>query len=404
MDIELVLPTLHSGQRQIAKIRKRFTVLACGRRFGKSAFLIDTGTNALIDGQIIAHFSPTYKSGEEFWRGIKAQIPKVLIADIDNSTRRLELITGGILECWTLSTGAAQRVRGRHYHGVLIDEAAWIANLRDLWYETIRATLTDFRGWAVVASTPNGYDFFWEMYGRGQDPMYKSWASIRRPSSANPYLDQREIDEAQRELPEKSFNQEYLAEFLEDGGMVFRGVAKVATLKESRPQDHDGARIVGGLDWGKDNDFTVLVLFNAETEEMVKMERFHQIGWNVQRGRIKAVYDQWKPDVIWAEQNSAGDVNIEQMQAEGLPVRPFITTQPSKRRIIEGLSLAIERQEPKLLDDETLKLEMQSYSLKRLPGGGWKYEARPGMHDDIVMATAIAWNGVRYGSVHIEFA
>jgi hypothetical protein len=185
---------------------------------------------------------------------------------------------------------------------------------------------------------------------------------------------------------------------------VFRNVAKMATLNESKPQDHDGARLVGGLDWGKDNDFTVMIIFNADTGEMIKMERFNEIGWNVQRERLGHVIDMWKPEVVWAEKNSVGDVNIEAMQAAGWPVREFVTTQQSKRRVIDNLTLAIEREECRLLNDDYLKLEFQSYTLKRLPGGGWKYDARPGMHDDIVMASALAWNGVQYGrDFTIEF-
>jgi hypothetical protein len=103
------------------------------------------------------------------------------------------------------------------------------------------------------------------------------------------------------------------------------------------------------------------------------------------------------------EANSMGSVNIEALQSEGFPVRPFQTTAGSKNPLIEALALAIERREIALLPDDVLLYELASYTLERLPGGGYRYTAPPGAHDDTVMATALAWHGVLYGGVLIDF-
>ena len=66
----------------------------------------------------------------------------------------------------------------------------------------------------------------------------------------------------------------------------------------------------------------------------------------------------WNPSAIWAEENSIGAVNIEALQAEGLPVRPFQTSSRSKKPLIEGLALAIERGEIALLPDSVLLHEL----------------------------------------------
>jgi len=107
--------------------------------------------------------------------------------------------------------------------------------------------------------------------------------------------------------------------------------------------------------------------------------------------------------VVWAEENSIGAVNIEALQTEGLPMRPFQTTARSKTPLIEGLALALERGEIALLPDPVLLQELAAYSIERLPGGGYRYGAPPGLHDDTVIATALAWHGVRYGGVRIDF-
>src|SRR5690606_8817935 len=98
--------------------------------------------------------------------------------------------------------------------------------------------------------------------------------------------------------------------------------------------------------------------------------------------------------VIVAEENSIGSVNIEALQAEGLPMRGFNTTRKSKAPLIEALALAIEREEVVLLNDETLKHELMAYEMTRT-AYGWTYSAPPGGHDDTVMATALSLWAIR---------
>jgi hypothetical protein len=85
---------------------------------------------------------------------------------------------------------------------------------------------------------------------------------------------------------------------------------------------------------------------------------------------------------------------VEQIMRRGLPVTAFTTTAQSKAEIIEGLALAIERRDVTLLDDATQRLELEAYDMQRLPGGTFRYGAPEGLHDDTVMALALAWHGV----------
>ena len=147
------------------------------------------------------------------------------------------------------------------------------------------------------------------------------------------------------------------------------------------------------------------LVLDATTGQMVALERFNQIGWSHQQQRLNTLAETWDVRVIWAEANSIGSPIIEQLQTEyGLNVRPFQTTARSKAPLIEGLALAIEQQEIALLPDEVLLNELRSYAVERLPGGGFRYNAPPGMHDDTVIATAIAWHGVQSGGLRVDFA
>jgi hypothetical protein len=220
-------------------------------------------------------------------------------------------------------------------------------------------------------------------------PDWKSW---RFPTADNPYIKQSEIDEMRRTMPERIFRQEVLAEFLEDAGGVFRRVIEAATLGEKQPAQ--GRSYVFGVDWAKFTDFTVITVLDAASREMVAYDRFNQIDYSVQVNRLKALAERYKPQVIVAETNSIGEPLIEQLRADGLPVQGFTTTSQSKQAVIDALALAFERGDIKILNDQVLINELQAYESTRLPGGGFRYSAPEGMHDDTVMSLAMAYHGL----------
>jgi hypothetical protein len=203
-------------------------------------------------------------------------------------------------------------------------------------------------------------------------------------------------------LPERTFRQEYLAEFLSGSGAVFRGVEQAATVAPGgAPQS--GERYGFGADGGRSHDYTAIAVLAVSARQLVALERFTGVGWAVQRGKLAALAARWQPEAIWAEANSVGGPNIEALQAEGLPVQPFHTTAASKAPLIEGLALAIERGELALLRDAVLLAELEAYTLEQLPSGQFRYSAPTGGHDDTVIALALAWHGALQSRVGVEF-
>jgi len=315
------------------------------------------------------------------------------------SEHRLDMLNGGMIA--VRSTHNPDLLRGAGLDIAILDEAAFMEPR--VWAEVVRPMLMDRRGSALFLSTPFGRNWFWEVYKIGFDPEEPEWQSFHFPSMSNPLISPEEFESIQRTTSERVWREEYLAEFVEDAGQVFRGVRDAATAPtDSQPLPH--RRYIFGVDWGRDNDYTCIAVIDADNMQMVALERFHQIGWALQRGRLKSLADKWQPSVIWAEANSIGGVNIEALQADGLPVRPFMTTARSKPPLIEGLALAIERGELALLPDEVLLSELVSYSVERMAGGGYRYNAPPGMHDDTVIAAALAYHGARYSGARVDFA
>ena len=149
-------------------------------------------------------------------------------------------------------------------------------------------------------------------------------------------------------------------------------------------------QFVFGVDWGKSNDYTVISGFDLRTRRQILCDRFNQIDYVVQRGRLRALYEAWHPTIILAESNSIGAPIIEDLQRDGLPVVPFHTSNASKVQIIESLALAFERQQIELLDNAVQISELESYEMTRTATGLPKYSAPSGMHDDTVMALALA--------------
>ncbi len=381
----------HPGQMLILGTAARFKVVACGRRFGKTTLgQILLLEHALAGGRAW-WLSPTYGMAGQVWRDLRA-VGLGLGADISAAQHRIVLPTGGVIA--VRSAHNPDHLRGAGLDYAVLDEAAFMPP--SLWPEVVRPMLLDRQGGALFLSTPYGRNHFWELFKLGMDPAAADWAAFQFTSYDNPMIPRAELDHLRAITPERVFREEYLAQFQEDAGGVFRGVRETATAPIDA-QPTLGQRVVMGVDWGREHDFTVVAVLDAAAGTLLALDRFNQVGWAVQRGRLMTLAARWRPAVIWAEANSIGAVNIEALQAEGLPVRPFQTTAQSKAPLIEGLALAIERGQVRLLPDPVLLTELMSYRMERLPGGGYRYAAPPGSHDDTVIALALAWHGARYG-------
>lgn len=253
--IELRRP--HPAQEQVIHDATRFNVLVCGRRWGKTELLINRLVRPMLKGLPVAWFAPNEKYFDEVWREA-SKVLAPIITRSDSQKKRLEVITGGVLDFWTLHN-TDDPGRGRKYARVAIDEAAIVPThrLEVQWTEAIRPTLTDFEGDAWFASTPKGLNYFHELFLRG----YKSeagWASWQMPTTANPHINPGEVDAARIELPTAVFRQEYLAEFVTDFGAVFKPPAKYDPSELPR----DGFREATGCDFAytsKAGDWTVFL-------------------------------------------------------------------------------------------------------------------------------------------------
>lgn len=386
--IEIVLPQPHAGQMRIKRERARFNVVDCGRRWGKTFLGIDLIAEPSVLRDPVAWFSPTYKMLLEVWRTAE-RILEPITARKSTQDHRIDFVTGGVLEFWSLDHPNA--ARGRKYKRIIGDEWAMIPNSLDTWNFVLRPTLVDLAGDAYFFSTPKGRNGFWQMWQYGTDPLMAEWASWQSPTSENPFIPQSEIEAMRQAMPDRVYRQEILAEFIDDAGGVFRGVMAAATATEQKEaiKGHD---YVIGVDWGKHNDFTCIAVIDLTDKALVKMDRFNQIDYMIQTGRLNAICQRFNPIAVIVERNSIGEPLIESLVRSGLPIKPFNTTNATKAAAIDALTLAFEKNELTIIPDPVLISELQAYEMERLPSGLLRYNAPAGMHDDTVMALAFAWS------------
>lgn len=380
----VILPMPHAGQQQVMAEFQRFNVLACGRRWGKTEFAQMLAVLALRGGYPVGFFAPVYKDLMDVWRVLK----RVLVSELaskNEQEKRIDLRNGGSMDFWTLDNPDSGR--GRKYKRLIVDEAAKARHLKEWWTEAGRPTLTDFKGDAWFLGTPKGRNYFYRLFLMGQE--YTDWCSWQMPTLRNPLIDPDEVESARFQLPREAYLQEYEAAFTEDAGLVFRHVRDCVYEGEEQP-DPDG-KYVMGIDWAQARDFTCLVVLDVDRKRVVHIDRFNQIGWEIQRGRMAALARFWNVRTILAEQNAMGGPLIERAQLEGLPIVPFTTTVDSKADLIQALMLAFERRDINIPDDPVLIAELESFEAARLPSGKWSYSAPDGLHDDTVIALALAY-------------
>lgn len=383
------LPRLHPAQRLVISQASRYNVVCCGRRWGKSTLGTDRLIRAALAGYPAGWFSPTYRMLTEVWRAVRERLAPVTVR-VSATEHRIELLTRGVVEMWSLDNPDA--ARGRAYARIVVDEAALVRGLADAWQKVIRPTLTDHQGDAWFCSTPRGMNDFFALWQRGQGPERGEWAAWQMPSSSNPYLDPAELEAARRELPALIFAQEFLAEFIPDGAGVFRRVQEAATAE---PQDGPipGHQYLVSVDWGKHEDFTVIVVWDLTERAMAALDRFQHIDYVLQLGRVQAMCERFRPVALVPERNSMGEPLLEQLlRAPWAPaVQPFLTTNATKAAAVETFALALERGEVRILPDPVLIGELLAFAAERLPSGLLRYGAPSGQHDDCVLATVIGW-------------
>ena len=328
-------------------------------------------------GGAVAWVAPTYRNSRPLWRFAEQMTAPV--ADqlrIRRAERTIEFPSGGYLSIY--SADSPDSIRGEAFDLVIVDEAAMMDER--VWYDVLMPTLADRRGRAMLISTPRGRNWFWHEYERCKQEN----AAWRAPSTDNPLPSIREAAARARELvSDRTYRQEWLAEFVDEAGGVFRGVRACVRAVEPR------GPFALGVDIGRDEDYTAVAVFDISQSAVLKVARWRHEDYTRTVQRIAQIAREYQAAEVVVEQNAAGAPVMDYLASQNIPVLGAMTTASTKRAIIERLAWAIERGEIVLPDDDYVLTELEQFSQRRRKDGTYEYSAPAGMHDDCVMA--IAW-------------
>ncbi len=238
-EIEITIPTLHSGQAAIYKARTKRNAVRCGRRFGKTLMAITLAADTAIRGGKAGIYAPEYKQLQEPYDELRRCLAP-LVAGSSKTDGVIKLKTGGKIDFWTLIDNELAG-RGREYDRNILDEAAYTKTpqMMDIWQKSIIPTMAT-RPWAEtwIMSTPNGNNVENFFFKACRDPALgfkEFWA----PSEANPIVDRDWLEAERLKSHPDVFRQEYLAEFVDWSGTAFFALDKL--LVDGRPVSYPRA-------------------------------------------------------------------------------------------------------------------------------------------------------------------
>jgi hypothetical protein len=220
----------HNGQARIhyPTKRARFIVAVCGRRWGKSVCAskeIEATLNCPKTRSWVV--APTYQTAEKVFR----EVWHTIVANPDQTkniaTRRasykdmyIETEAGSTFEA--KSADNPNSLVGEGLDLLILDEAA--KQKKIAWEMYLRPTLSDRKGRAIFITTPEGYNWVYDAYLRGQSDA--EWVSFNSPSWENQFAypkgeKDEDIIEAKRNMSREIFDQEYGSMFTSFAGRVY---------------------------------------------------------------------------------------------------------------------------------------------------------------------------------------
>lgn len=388
--IQVQLYTPHPGQIALHTSTARFRVCCSGRRFGKTLLCCnEMAKHALEHPETIAMWvAPTYRQTQIAFRLMAKALKEVLALPANKSELRLELINGSAIQF--ASAERYDNLRGEGISFLVMDEVAQIAE--QAWTESLRPTLSDTNGRAIFIGTPRGRNWFWHLFQRGlsSSKTYNpEWESFTFPTSANPYIPAKEIEDVQATLPEDVFRQEYLAEFLAESAGVFHNID--ACVQGAFEEYHPDCVYLVGWDVAKHEDFSVVTVLNATTRHVDYFARFNKIDYTSQVEQVVEIVERYHGFLVM-DATGVGDPIMEQVRLRGIDVEGIKFDNLRKEQYVRNLVWMLEHGLITFPNIQELIQELREFQYEFTASGNVQYAAPSGKHDDcIVSLMLVAW-------------
>jgi len=291
---------LSNAQTSVASDKTRFRVVIAGRRFGKTHLAIRELCHwAKEPNKEVWYVAPTYKMAKQIvWRKLKNKLNDLNWVKKHNETElSLQLRNGS-----TISLKGADNydsLRGVGLDGIVLDEFADIDP--EAWYETLRPTLSDKQGRALFIGTPKGIgNWSYEIYQNTLDDP-ANWHSYQFTTIDGGNVPQEEIEQAKRDLDERTFRQEYLATFETFAGRIYYGFDRAMNVKSWDKPIPDVLYI--GMDFNIDPMSAVVAIREGDTLHVIDEIRLFSSNTQEAVAEIKSRYGRCK---VWVYPDPAG--------------------------------------------------------------------------------------------------
>jgi phage terminase large subunit len=187
---------------------KRWGVVVCHRRFGKTVWAINhLLRDALVSGKAnprYAYMAPTYRQAKNVaWDYIKHFAGGIPNVKFHETELRCDLPTGGRISL--LGAENPDSLRGIYLDGCVMDEVADMPE--NVFPEVLRPALSDRKGFCIFVGTPKGHNAFYDYYEQASSD--EDWLSAVYKASETGLLDSEELDAARGMMTHDQYMQEF---------------------------------------------------------------------------------------------------------------------------------------------------------------------------------------------------
>jgi phage terminase large subunit len=327
---------LSKAQDIVAQSPARWRVVIAGRRFGKTHLSIrELCYHAKEPNKEVWYVAPTYKMAKQIvWRKLKNKLQDLNWVAKHNETELSLYLKNGS----TISLKGADNydsLRGVGLDFIVLDEFADIDP--EAWYETLRPTLSDKQGRALFIGTPKGIgNWAYEIYQNCQDDA-ASWASFTYTTLDGGNVPPEEVEQARKDLDERTFRQEYMATFETFAGRIYYGFDRAQNVKAWTKPIPDVVYI--GMDFNIDPMSAVIAVREGDTLNVIDEIRLFSSNTQEAVAEIKSRYSRSKifvyPDPAGHQRKSSasGATDITILSNAGFVVKAPRHHTPVRDRI-----------------------------------------------------------------------
>ena len=199
-------------QKEVHNNLKRFNVLVCHRRFGKTVLCINEILKKAMQNTLprprYYYLAPTYSMAKRTaWDYLKEYTGVLPNVTYHETELRADLPNGARIQL--LGCERPDSLRGLYIDGVILDEVAQMPPR--LWTEIIRPALSDREGWMVAIGTPQGHNAFFDLYDYANHQ--EGWYAETFKSSETGIISDLELNEAKHLMPEEVYEAEFECSF-----------------------------------------------------------------------------------------------------------------------------------------------------------------------------------------------